>query len=177
MPAITICTDAGHQNQNLNHKGLAAWACYIRTPNETLKYSGIMKAPTRGSSQAELYAIANALHLLAKKYDLSKYHIILYSDNKWAIKNHRNGTIKKNTSKEFMALYNKYLRPHIEAAGGYEARHVKAHLPSGKWLRWSARHYMQDWCDKEVHRIMKVERANTSNPQDKTACVLTPESA
>lgn len=167
MQTITICTDAGHQN--FYHESLSAWACYIRTPMRTIHYSGTIKRYVKGSSQAEMYAIANALWLLAKEYDLSKYRVILYSDNTYAIRNHKNGTIRKNASSEWLDVYNRYIRPHVETAFDYDARHVKAHLPKKRWSIESARHYMQDWCDREVHKIMKVARKEILKSQ-KNAC-------
>lgn len=153
---ITICTDAGHQN--FYHQSLAAWACYIRTPKQTIHYSGTMKKHTKGSSQAELYAIANALWLLAKEYDLSKYKVIVYSDNLYALRNHRNGTVGKNASQEWVEVYEKHIRPHVVKALDYDARHARGHLPKSEWSTLSARHYMQDWCDREVKKIMKASR-------------------
>lgn len=115
-----------------------------------------MKGQVKGSSHAELYAIANALHIVAREHDLSKYKVIVYSDNLYALKNHVDGTLKKSAGKEFRTVYNRYISPYIKGAGEYEARHVKAHLPKEKWSTFSARHYMQNWCDTEVHRIMKI---------------------
>jgi len=151
MQTITICTDAGHQNYY--KQSLAAWACYIRTPSQTIHYSGIMKHPTKGSCQAELYAIANAFYLLSKKYDLKKYRVIVYSDNLWALR----GSVG-NIKQDYKDVYDKHIRPYIKSAACYEPRHVKAHLPTDKWSKTSAKHYMQNWCDLEVHRIMKIAR-------------------
>lgn len=171
MQTITICTDAGHQN--FYKQSLAAWACYIRTPSQTIRYSGTMKNPCKGSSQAELYAIANALYLLAKDYDLTRYKVILYSDNTWALRNHVDGSMKK-VKKEWKDVYDKHIRPYIKAANAYEARHVKAHLPPAQWGFGTARFYMQDWCDKEVHRVMHTARGEVLknlNHKQNSPCV------
>lgn len=153
MQTITVCTDAGHKN---SHKeSVAVWATYIRTPSQTIHSSGIVNRPCKGSSHAELYAIANALHILSKRYDLSKYKLIVYSDNLYALRNHIDGSLKKS-KEDHKEVYDNWIRPHLDKAQQYEARHVKAHLPKEKWGASPARFYMQDWCDKEVHRIMKV---------------------
>jgi hypothetical protein len=134
-----------------------------------------MKQSVKGSSQAEMYAIANALHILVRDHDLSKYKLIIYSDNKYALKNHLDGTLKKSATKEQKSVYDKHIRPYIQYAQSYEARHVKAHLPSDKWGSSSARHYMQNWCDEEVHRIMKIATRQVLEEQklrQKSACVL-----
>ena len=113
MQTITVCTDAGHTN--LHHQSVAVWASYMRTPSQTIHTSGIIRQPCKGSSHAELYAIANALHILARSYDLSKYKVILYADNLYALQNHKDGTLNLNSNKkkkqEHIEVYNKYIRP------------------------------------------------------------------
>lgn len=153
MQTITVCTDAGHKN--LFKKSVAVWATYIRTPSKTIHSSGIIAQHCKGSSHAELYAIANALHILGKNYDLSKYKVILYSDNLYALKNHIDGSLKKPKPDQ-KEVYDKFIRPHLNKIQVYEARHVKAHLPPEQWGASPARFYMQNWCDEEVHRVMRV---------------------
>ena len=155
MQTITVCTDAGHTN--LHHQSVAVWASYIRTPSQTIHTSGIIGQPCKGSSHAELYAIANALHILARSYDLSKYKVILYADNLYALQNHKDGNLPKK-NKDHKPVYDKYIRPHIDKARAFEARHVKAHLPQSQWGPNRARFFMQDWCDQEVHRLMRIAR-------------------
>lgn len=154
MQTITVCTDAGHKNYY--KKSVAVWATYIRTPSQTIHSSGIINHPTKGSSHAELYAIANALHIIGKRYDLSKYKLIIYSDNQYALENHIDGSWRKNAKEDHREVYDKWIRPSLDKAQTFEARHVKAHLPKSKWGTSPARFFMQDWCDKEVHRVMRV---------------------
>ena len=153
MQTITVCTDAGHKN--LYHQSVAVWATYIRTPSQTIHSSGIIGQDCKGSSHAELYAIANALHIIGKRYDLSKYKLILYSDNVYALQNHLDGTLK-NPKKDHKEVYEKWIKPYLDKASKFEARHVKGHLPKSQWGASPARFFMQDWCDTEVHRIMKI---------------------
>lgn len=155
MQTITVCTDAGHKN--LNKESLAVWATYIRTPSKTIHSSGIITQHVKGSSHAELYAIANALHIVKRTYDLSKYKLIVYSDSLYALKNHLDGTLTKQ-KEDRAEVYDKYIKPYIEKAAEYEARHVKAHLDKEKWGPNPARFFMQDWCDQEVHRLMRIAR-------------------
>jgi hypothetical protein len=165
MQTITVCTDAGHKNYN--HQSVAVWATYIRTPSQTIHASGIISRPTKGSSHAELYAIANALYVLSRNYDLSKYKVILYADNLYALQNHRDGTLKRRKS-DNRKVYNKWIRPHIDKAKEFEARHVKGHLPKSQWGTSPARFFMQDWCDQEVHRIMKIGMVIAKEKHNKT---------
>jgi hypothetical protein len=125
-----------------------------------------MKQPTKGSSHAELYAIANALFIVGREYDLGKYKLIVYSDSLYALRNHLDGTLGKATA-EHRGVYNKHIKPYIKAAKVYEARHVKAHLPTSEWDATSARHFMQNWCDEEVHRIMKLASREIINKLEK----------
>lgn len=152
MQTITVCTDAGHKN--VHKQSVAVWATYIRTPSQTIHSSGIIGRPCKGSSHAELYAIANALSILGRRYDLSKYKLIVYSDNLYALQNHIDGTLK-NPKADHAEVYNKWIKPHLTKAHQFEARHVKAHLPKEKW-GGATRFYMQNWCDEEVHRVMKI---------------------
>jgi len=153
MQTITVCTDAGHKN--LHHQSVAVWAAYIRSPSQTIHSSGIIGQHTKGSSHAELYALANALHILGKRYDLSRYRLIVYSDNLYALQNHIDGSLTK-PKKDHEEVYNKWIKPHLSRAMQFEARHVKGHLPKEQWGPNPARFFMQDWCDTEVHRMMKV---------------------
>jgi len=153
MQTITVCTDAGHKN--LHKQSVAVWATYIRTPSQTIHSSGIINQHTKGSSHAELYAIANALHILSQRYDLSKYKLILYADNQYALQNHKDGTLR-NPKDDHKEVYDKWIKPHLDKASEFEARHVKAHLPKSQWGSNPARFFMQNWCDEEVHRMMKV---------------------
>lgn len=153
MQTITVCTDAGHKN--FHKQSVAVWATYIRTPSQTIHSSGIINQHTKGSSHAELYAIANALHILGKRYDLSKYKLILYADNLYALQNHKDGTLK-NPKPDHKEVYDKWIKPHLDKAMDFEARHVKGHLPKSQLGANPARYFMQDWCDQEVHRMMKV---------------------
>lgn len=175
MQTITVCTDAGHTN--LHKQSVAVWASYIRTPSQTIHTSGIIGQPCKGSSHAELYAIANALHILGKHYDLSKYKLILYADNLYALQNHIDGTLKK-PKQDHLEVYDKWIRHHLDKAAEFEARHVKAHLPKSQWGRNSARFFMQDWCDQEVHRLMRIGRKLVMDKiNQEKACVLREKSA
>ncbi len=153
MQTITVCTDAGHKN--LHKQSVAVWATYIRTPSQTTHASGIISQHVKGSSHAELYAIANALHIIGKNYDLSKYKLIVYSDNLYALRNHLDGTLGK-PKKDHLEVYDKWIRPHLDKAMIYEARHVKGHLPREEWGPSPARFYMQSWCDEEVQRMRRI---------------------
>lgn len=153
MQTITVCTDAGHKK--FHKESIAVWATYIRTPSQAIHSSGIISQHVKGSSQAELYALANALHIINKNYDLTKYKLIVYSDNLYALRNHLDGSLAIQ-KKDRQQVYDKFIRPIINKVKVYEARHVKAHLPKEQWFPNRTRFFMQDWCDQEVHRIMKI---------------------
>lgn len=174
MQTITVCTDAGHKN--FHKQSMAVWATYIRTPSQTIHSSGIINQHTKGSSHAELYAIANALHIVSRNYDLSKYRLILYSDNLYALQNHKDGTLGKAKG-DHKEVYDKYIRPHVSKAMQFEARHVKGHLPRTQWGSSPARFFMQEWCDTEVHRIMKIAQDLVIQKVKEKACVLTKKGA
>lgn len=158
-PTITICSDAGHKNYH--KKGIATWACYIRTPTKTIKQSGIFKQSIKGSTHAEQYGIANALHIANKAEDLSKFRVIVYCDNLKAL---QTKSFIKHTPKssyyqrevEQQEFFDTYIKPYIDKCAEFETRHVKGHLAKGDWHNGSARNFMNDWCDQEAKRLMRV---------------------
>lgn len=157
-PTITICSDAGHKNYF--HKGIGTWACYIRTPTKTIKQSGVIKQSVKGSTHAEQYGIANALFLADKAEDLSQYRLIIYCDNKFALRDDWKIThtpkskyyAKQVEQKEF---FDTYIKPYLDKASSYEMRHVKGHQEQENWAT-GARNFMNDWCDTEAKRLMKL---------------------
>lgn len=157
-PTITICSDAGHKNYF--HKGIGTWACYIRTPTKTIKQSGVIKQSVKGSTHAEQYGIANALFLADKAEDLSQFKVIVYCDNKFALRTDWKIThtpkskyyAKQVEQKEF---YDTYIKPYVDKAGSIEMRHVKGHQEQENWAT-GARNFMNDWCDTEAKRLMKL---------------------
>lgn len=173
MQTITVCTDAGHKN--IHKQSVAVWATYIRTPSQTIHSSGIINQTTKGSSHAELYALANALHIVSRSYDLSKYKLIVYADNLYALQNHIDGTLKRGKNAEHRNVYNKWIKPHLDKALQFEARHVKAHLPKEQWGPSPARFFMQNWCDEEVHRVMKIAVKIVSDKARQKPLVLSEE--
>ena len=157
-PTITICSDAGHKNYH--KKGIGTWACYIRTPTKTIKQSGIIKQSVKGSTHAEQYGIANALFLADKAEDLSKFRVIVYCDNLFALR-HR-GKINHTPKSKYYAkeveqkeFFDTYIKPYVDKCAEYETRHVKGHLEQENWQS-GARNFMNDWCDTEAKRLMRL---------------------
>lgn len=157
-PTITICSDAGHKNYH--HKGIGTWACYIRTPTKTIKQSGVIKQSVKGSTHAEQYGIANALFLANKAEDLSQYRLIIYCDNKFALRTDwtvKVTPISKRYQKQYeqKVFFDTYIKPYLEKADSYEMRHVKGHIEQEDWAT-GARNFMNDWCDTEAKRLMRI---------------------
>lgn len=157
-PTITICSDAGHKNYH--HKGIGTWACYIRTPTKTIKQSGVIKQSVKGSTHAEQYGIANALFLANKAEDLSQYRLIIYCDNKFALRTDwtvKVTSISKRYQKQYeqKVFFDTYIKPYLDKAGSFEMRHVKGHAEQEDW-KSGARNFMNDWCDVEAKRLMKL---------------------
>lgn len=155
QPTITVCSDASYSDK---HK-LAAWACYIRTPDRVIQTGGIIKEPCDNSTQAERLGLANALWLIEQSIDLSDYRLIVYCDNVAALKRR---TLRKTPASKIYqeaAAYNAWFEAHIERvlfkAAEYSTRHVKGHLKRSKWHTGSQRNYMNRWCDHKAKAILR----------------------
>lgn len=152
-PTITVCSDASVSYEY----PVAAWACYIRTPETTIKTSGVLKEYTKSSSDAELQGLSNALYILDKSKDLSAYRLIIYCDNTDALGDiavsKRRKTTKGHMRKEF---FETNILTILKKAKSYETRHVKAHVHKSEWHATSSRNYMNDWCDREARSVMRL---------------------
>lgn len=157
-PTITICSDAGHKNYY--KKGIATWACYIRTPTKTIKQSGVFKQSIKGSTHAEQYGIANALYLADQAEDLSQFRVIVYCDNLKAL---QTSNFIKHTPKshyyakevEQQEFFDTYIKPYVDKCQEFVTRHVKGHQAQHNWAT-GARNFMNDWCDTEAKRLMRI---------------------
>lgn len=158
-PIITVCSDASMSTK----LKIATWACYIRTPDLTIKLGGVFKEYSSGSYWAETRGIANALSILNSQVkNLEKYKIILYCDNNVALIEPRikNTPASKHhkASLEKRKFYDDHIKSILLKAREYETRHVKGHLPEHKWDTGSKRNFMNNWCDEEAKRYMAIAK-------------------
>ena len=165
IPTITICTDASF----LHYEKTGAWACYIRTPDQTIRTSGILKGTVLNSTHAEKLGIANALFIANMNIDISSHKLIVYCDNKSAYslpgvnKTPQSKYYKKQKSNH--TWYKDNIQIFLDKAIEYETRHVKGHLPQKAWDTVTKKHYMNDWCDKEAKRLTRLYRQKIKEEQ------------
>lgn len=154
-PTITICTDA---SWSATHK-IGAWACYMKSDKKLVKYGGIITTPCINSTEAERIGLANALWLANKLVDIKTHRIIIYCDNKAAVKptklSNKRGR-RKQAAKAQLEFYSKNIQSHFDRAKITDIRHVKAHLKKTKRDNRLTRYFMQDWCDKHARSLLRA---------------------
>lgn len=156
---VTITSDASFSAKY----GISAWAAYIRTPDKKVQTGALIKeGEARHIFDAERMGIANALTILDKLVDLKDCRLIVYCDNKYALKPSKlNVGVKSKyyeKKKRNYELYAEYIQPYLDKAGEYVLRHVPAHTERKDWSTTSARNYMNDWCDKKARRLVYDEK-------------------
>lgn len=112
-------------------------------------------------------AIANALHILSTRYDLSKFKLVLYCDNASALNEPKDPQKKQYTNPNKIAGYNikvgrlkwykKYIGVHLDKFVSVDRRLVKGHLPMHQWDNGNKGSYLNRWCDKECKRLKRKE--------------------
>lgn len=154
VPVITISTDA---SWSARYK-VGAWACYIRTDEKLVKYGAVIKADCTNSSDAERIGIANALWITNRIANIKDARIILYCDNKSAVKS--NGVKNKNSKKRpaartRLSFYQQNIERYFNQAKFVDIRHVRSHQPRTKRDNQLKRYFMNDWCDSHARSLLK----------------------
>lgn len=154
---VFIASDASVSTDS----GIAAWACYIRTPHQTFTKGGIIKPTVRGSTDAERFALANALFIADRISDLEKLNLIIYCDNKYAYTEPINKLSPASKNYEYRQRNVQIFKEHIEAylkkAKSYELEHVKGHSAKRKWRVPNTKYNMNHWCDKKARELLRRE--------------------
>lgn len=152
MPSLIIATDASY----IHDKHLGSWAVYIKSPAGIIQRSGIIRDRERinGSTTVERYAIANALFIADKAFNLSEYDVTLCCDNEDALYPPRIG---KNKIKQdyWLEWYETYVQTYIDKTQSYRVQHVKGHLARSKWEPGNELHAMNRWCDKQARKLTR----------------------
>lgn len=143
---ITINTDASFDSET----GAGGYAFWIVCNHFVIKKAGFFKGKTNNCNEAEVKCIANALSELCKQPNLpiSKF-LVINTDSKQGmsmIKQRKNkigertNDLWKTAIKKIQAKVSKF-------------KHVKAHTNAD-----NARSYVNNWCDEEAKKHMKVQR-------------------
>lgn len=138
---IRLYTDAGVR------RGLATWATVAVIPGrEPIEASGVMREALKCSTTAEIRAIANALHKLAKDGAIKRGDVVeIFSDSESAV--HRiNGKVKGRTSKTPATSTATILKIAAENGITISARHIPGHKPA----TFSEHAPFNNRCDKLV---------------------------
>lgn len=166
MPSLIIATDASY----LHGDKIGSWAAYIKSPAGIIQRSGIIRENKHfnGSTDAERYAIANALYIASKSFDLSEYDIILCCDNEVALYKPRNPRSNGRVN-YWIEWHEIYVQPYFDNAKSYELRHVKGHLPVALWEPGNELHAMNRWCDKQARKLTRnyLKELNNGGNQSK----------
>lgn len=146
---ITINTDASWI------EGFAGYAFWIVCDAGKIQKAGKIKSKVKGSQQAEMMCICNALHTLKHSRFKGINKVIINTDSEPCILALKNFKSSFEGAKECL-----YMMMEICVANGmtlrdsnkmFELRHVKAH--TGKKDK---RSFVNEWCDKESRKYCKI---------------------
>lgn len=159
---ITINTDAGFYQWDK----VGSFAYWIKGDNLHLHGSGMLKGEVISSTQAEMMAIANALHVLKCSQASGIIKIIINRDNIHAISKKKGGPVGKTIYALLRHFWDEGGFRHTPFSKFYEFRHVKAHSGTDEPRKW-----VNDWLDKQCKmRLTEWRLANkiphSSKPAD-----------
>lgn len=144
---LTMNTDASF----CPYTKAGGWAFWIKSDRFTLKKSGGFKGDTISSTDAEMKAIANALHFIVSLEKIPTVDcIVINTDSKWSI-----DRIKTQKKKGTTVLINQYLQQIKLKTNAKEIifKHVKAHTGID-----DARSWVNEWCDEQAKKHMRKLR-------------------
>lgn len=147
---ITVNTDASFNHQ---HK-VGGYAFYIVCDLFKIQKGGKFKNKVNSSEDAELMCIGNALATLLAQKELPKCKwLIINSDCKFGMDRLKRANGKNKIADplayQISVIRNKLITRLGSTKNKY--RHVKAHTDKD-----DARSWVNDWCDKEAKRWMKL---------------------
>jgi ribonuclease HI len=152
---VTIFTDASFDHRTLA-AGWSAWIKYRPEPEHTIRLAGQIKSAVLCNSAlgAEIAAIANALHVAAKRLKLTgDDRVVLQSDCMVAM-DCINGKAKRALRNEFVKICKDHIAETITAHGfALDLRHVKAHRGNA-----DSRSAVNSWCDRSARSQMRAKR-------------------
>lgn len=144
---ITINTDASVNPQTKE----GSYALWMVSNYGRVTKSGRFKTKVDNSTEAEVMAIVNALHLLKSQNYISVTRVIINTDclhfHKY-VYGKRERSLKMN--KAFSRITQAISSAYGIKSGWLEVRHVKAHTTIS-----NRRTYVNDWCDKEAKKALK----------------------
>jgi ribonuclease HI len=158
IPNITINCDASFHPV---HK-VGGYAFWIKSDDFKITKAGSFKSDPINCEDAEIMCIANALHVLLNQESLPAKidFITLNCDSTNALKRidkaieirrkYNNNKRQKDVAIKAAMIWIKLckrLNPNFE-----QFKHVKAHTKSK-----DSRSYVNDWCDKEARRWMRIK--------------------
>jgi ribonuclease HI len=154
LHCITINTDASFHP--VHQKG--GYAFYIISDLFKIQKGGMFKHEPKTPQEAEEMCIGNAIATLLAQSELPTCKLlIINSDCKYAFNAIKNPSgIKQTTARKVYEL----LHELVEKLGNpeYQFRHVKAHTNITDKRTW-----VNDWCDKEAKKWMRLAVKNTNN--------------
>lgn len=156
-----VATDASFHEQT----GAASYGICIYTSQGYVRRSGVYRTPMKSSGIAELTAIANALYLINKLYDLEliteRKSLALHVDN-IDVCRLLMGELKPRSWKRYKDLdpY-KYIMEHLMLFDDVHTQHVKAHTVKDHDSHNQIK-LMNHWCDLAAHSALSLRLAEDS---------------
>ena len=143
---ITINTDASFCPETK----AGGWAVYIVCDDFKIQKSGKFRGTMKSALEAEMKAIGNALVILLLKKEVPRFHFVyVNTDCKNAIRDIEGSTtpLGKRINGYWTTLNTR------TSSRLKKFRHVKAHSNVA-----DSRSFVNDWCDKEAKRCMRIRR-------------------
>lgn len=151
---VTLFTDASFYHETHS----AAYALYAISDRGTFTYAGRFHSSIKRSDQAELAAVANALHIiLPNPIAAGATKIFLQVDCQNVI-----DWIKAGECRPYPEILARIQDVITKYQVLCEVRHIKAHSGVGE-----PRLYCHDWCDRECRRLAKREHVERSRQSPK----------
>lgn len=151
---VTINTDAGfYPNEKVG-----SYAYWIKGKGLFLRGSGLFKQNCTNSTDAEMKAILNALHILDSSSYVDIEKIVINRDNIHAKGSESGNELQRRISDKLSELRKKC--DHKSKYPFFDFRHVKAHSSIDKPRNW-----VNDWCDKECKRHLKQWKTEQNKKQ------------
>lgn len=156
---LTLITDASF----CPTEGFGTWAAWWKIDGVMNRRSGVIATPTLSSTEAELFAMVNGLHLAVKTLaELGgDAYLVAQTDCQavidWLLK--PVGALPIDARARAIQLGRKLVKDEFT---GVRWKHVKGHTASS-----APRSVVQDWCDREAKRLLIAERERRVTKRNK----------
>lgn len=154
MECITIYTDASIEMAT----GCAGWGAWVKySASESFKLSGALKEKTKGTTAAELMAIANALSITIQRLKPTDKYFVIVTDSQAAKQAIERGSAKRKD----LTILIQYINKIIPSDCKLKINKVKAHTRDD-----GRRSYINNLVDNLAKDSMRLLRQENNNEKE-----------